>query len=103
MSHPPHPSTSHSVTSDDTHKTDNETPSIDVSILKTVAQRTLIDLLNSVCYRCDGFSHLLQLEQVNGAKTLVLDPSLAGPLSLVTDVSLLKVMFFSHSSTQAVV
>ena len=29
--------------------------------------------------------------QVNGAKTLVLDPSLAGPLGLVTEVSLLKV------------
>jgi hypothetical protein len=31
--------------------------------------------------------------QVNGAKTLVLDPSIAGPLGLVTDVSLLKVKF----------
>jgi hypothetical protein len=29
--------------------------------------------------------------QVNGAKTLVLDASLAGPLGLVTEVSLLKV------------
>jgi hypothetical protein len=29
--------------------------------------------------------------QVNGAKTLVLDPSLAGPLGLVTEVALLKV------------
>lgn len=28
---------------------------------------------------------------MNGAKTLVLDPSLAGPLSLVTEVALLKV------------
>lgn len=29
--------------------------------------------------------------QVNGAKTLVLDPTLAGPLGLVTEVLLLKV------------
>ena len=29
--------------------------------------------------------------KVNGAKTLVLDNSIAGPLGLVTDVSLLKV------------
>lgn len=29
--------------------------------------------------------------QVNGAKTLVLDPSIAGPLGLLTEVSLLKV------------
>jgi hypothetical protein len=32
---------------------------------------------------------------VNGAKTLVLDPSLAGPLGLVTEVSLLKVRIVS--------
>jgi hypothetical protein len=32
-----------------------------------------------------------RLSQIQGAKTLVLDPSLAGPLGLVTDVSLLKV------------
>lgn len=31
------------------------------------------------------------MNQVNGAKTLVLDASLAGPLGLVTEVSLLKV------------
>lgn len=31
------------------------------------------------------------LSKVNGAKTLVLDNSIAGPLGLVTDVSLLKV------------
>jgi hypothetical protein len=33
----------------------------------------------------------LTVYKVNGAKTLVLDPSLAGPLSLVTEVSLLQV------------
>jgi hypothetical protein len=33
----------------------------------------------------------LVLSQVNGSKTLVLDPSLAGPLGLVTEVALLKV------------
>lgn len=32
--------------------------------------------------------------QVNGAKTLVLDPTLAGPLGLVTEVALLKVFLY---------
>lgn len=36
--------------------------------------------------------------QVNGAKTLVLDSSLAGPLGLVTEVALLKVR--RHYSVQ---
>jgi len=35
----------------------------------------------------------LNLGQVNGTKTLVLDASLAGPLGLVTEVALLKVLF----------
>ncbi|KAI0803180.1 Sec1-like protein [Irpex lacteus] len=47
---------------------------LDVSILKEIARKALIDALNSV----------------NGAKTLVLDSSLAGPLGLVTEVALLK-------------
>ncbi|KJA28481.1 hypothetical protein HYPSUDRAFT_62119 [Hypholoma sublateritium FD-334 SS-4] len=47
---------------------------LDVNILKEIAKKDLIDALNSV----------------NGAKTLVLDASLAGPLGLVTEVSLLK-------------
>ncbi|KAI0274951.1 Sec1-like protein [Gloeopeniophorella convolvens] len=46
----------------------------DVSILREVARNSLVHALNSV----------------NGAKTLVLDPTLAGPLSLVTEVSLLQ-------------
>lgn len=46
----------------------------DVSILREVARNSLVHALNSV----------------NGAKTLVLDPSLAGPLGLVTEVSLLQ-------------
>ena len=48
---------------------------VDTSLLKELAKRSLVDALNSV----------------NGAKTLVLDPSIAGPLGLVTEVSLLKV------------
>ncbi|KAF8527685.1 Sec1-like protein [Gautieria morchelliformis] len=47
---------------------------VDTSLLKELAKRSLVDALNSV----------------NGAKTLVLDPSIAGPLGLVTEVSLLK-------------
>lgn len=49
---------------------------LDINILKEVAKKDLVDALNSV----------------NGAKTLVLDASLAGPLGLVTEVSLLKVI-----------
>ncbi|KAH7886208.1 Sec1-like protein [Phlebopus sp. FC_14] len=47
---------------------------LDVEILKEAAKQALINALNSV----------------NGAKTLVLDPMLAGPLGLVTEVALLK-------------
>ncbi|KAF9486502.1 Sec1-like protein [Pholiota conissans] len=47
---------------------------LDVNILREIAKKDLVDALNSV----------------NGAKTLVLDASLAGPLGLVTEVSLLK-------------
>lgn len=49
--------------------------SLDTSLLKEVSRRSLVDALNSV----------------NGAKTLVLDPSTAGPLGLVAEVSLFKV------------
>ncbi|KAF8079084.1 Sec1-like protein [Lyophyllum atratum] len=47
---------------------------VDVNLLKEIGRKALIDALNSV----------------NGAKTLVLDASLAGPLGLITEVSLLK-------------
>lgn len=48
--------------------------SLDMNLLKEIARKALVDALNSV----------------SGAKTLVLDASLAGPLGLVTEVSLLK-------------
>ena len=54
----------------------NSDAALDINILKEVAKKDLVDALNSV----------------NGAKTLVLDASLAGPLGLVTEVSLLKVI-----------
>ncbi|KIK30043.1 hypothetical protein PISMIDRAFT_382286 [Pisolithus microcarpus 441] len=47
---------------------------LDVEILRESAKKALINALNSVV----------------GAKTLVLDPTLAGPLGLVTEVALLK-------------
>ncbi|KAI1793136.1 Sec1-like protein [Ganoderma leucocontextum] len=47
---------------------------LDVLVLRELARKALVDSLNSV----------------NGAKTLVLDPTLAGPLGLVTEVALLK-------------
>ncbi|KAG8936355.1 hypothetical protein FRC02_002948 [Tulasnella sp. 418] len=68
--HPPPPS----ETDADTSKPEESEASIDVNVLKEIAKRALVDTLNSV----------------NGAKTLVLDPSLAGPLGLVTEVALLK-------------
>lgn len=48
---------------------------LDTSLLKEVSRRALIDALNSV----------------SGSKTLVLEPSIAGPLGLVAEVSLMKV------------
>ena len=66
--------------------TDDQTTSVnvdaplDINILKEVAKKDLVDALNSI----------------NGAKTLVLDASLAGPLGLVTEVSLLKVNPFNN-------
>jgi vacuolar protein sorting-associated protein 33A len=68
--------------------------SVDVSILREVARSSLVHALNSVSVllltSTSGIWPLTVYE-VNGAKTLVLDPSLAGPLSLVTEVSLLQV------------
>ncbi|KDR85656.1 hypothetical protein GALMADRAFT_218752 [Galerina marginata CBS 339.88] len=55
------------------HTSSTATP-LEVNVLKEIAKKDLVDALNSV----------------NGAKTLVLDASLAGPLGLVTEVSLLK-------------
>ncbi|KAJ7623648.1 Sec1-like protein [Roridomyces roridus] len=65
--------TSSTTVSDDAH-IQTEEPLLDVTLLKEIARKSLVDALNSV----------------NGAKTLVLDPTLAGPLGLVTEVSLLK-------------
>ncbi|KAF8581753.1 Sec1-like protein [Ramaria rubella] len=62
-----------STTTDESSRADAENV-VDTSMLKELAKRSLVDALNSV----------------NGTKTLVLDPSIAGPLGLVTEVSLLK-------------
>jgi hypothetical protein len=66
---------------------------IDVSILREIARNSLVHALNSVSLFPFPFCVALSftISKVNGAKTLVLDPSLAGPLSLVTEVSLLQV------------
>ncbi|KAJ7492146.1 Sec1-like protein [Mycena latifolia] len=61
-------------TLDETPPVPAEEPLLDVNLLKEIGQKALVDALNSV----------------NGAKTLVLDASLAGPLGLVIEVSLLK-------------
>ncbi|KAE9409193.1 ATP binding protein [Gymnopus androsaceus JB14] len=52
----------------------NDEPPLDVNLLKEISKKALVDALNSV----------------NGSKTLVLDPLLAAPLGLVTEVALLK-------------
>ncbi|KAG6851377.1 hypothetical protein H0H93_005775 [Arthromyces matolae] len=57
-------------------------PLVDVNLLREIARKALVDSLNS--------SIVIDEAQVNGAKTLVLDASLAGPLGLITEVSLLK-------------
>lgn len=77
----------------------DEEPGPDVSVLKEIGRKALIDSLNSVRFsRLQLALPAAQMEReadfllkVNGAKTLVLDNSIAGPLGLVTDVSLLKV------------
>ena len=83
----------------------DEEPGPDVSVLKEIGRKALIDSLNSVRSnwisraKTDGGTDLESfLLKVNGAKTLVLDNSIAGPLGLVTDVSLLKVSSTSLSS-----
>ncbi|KAJ7150254.1 Sec1-like protein, partial [Mycena filopes] len=62
------------TTTDDAGPTLTEEPPLDVNLLKEIGRKALVDALNSV----------------NGAKTLVLDASLAGPLGLVIEVSLFK-------------
>lgn len=65
---------------------------IDVNLLKEIAKKALVDALNAVCLLPACLQNVRNLStQVNGAKTLVLDAALAGPLGLVTEVSLLKV------------
>ncbi|KIK70533.1 hypothetical protein GYMLUDRAFT_149956 [Collybiopsis luxurians FD-317 M1] len=61
------------MSAEDQNPHDTES-ALDTNLLKEISKKALVDALNSV----------------NGSKTLVLDPSLAGPLGLVTEVSLLK-------------
>ncbi|KZT34809.1 ATP binding protein [Sistotremastrum suecicum HHB10207 ss-3] len=51
-----------------------EQNALDLNLIKEFGRRELVDSLNAI----------------SGAKTLVLDPSLVGPLGLLTEVSLLK-------------
>lgn len=71
---------------------DEDTP-VDLNLLRELGKSSLVNVLNSVCtsrvlYPRSFVTHEVQ---VNGVKTLVLDPSIAGPLGLLTEVSLLKV------------
>lgn len=70
----------------------NDDVSIDLSLLRELGKNSLINALNSVRSIISfevAVPYLLFL-QVNGVKTLVLDPSVAGPLGLLTEVSILK-------------
>ncbi|KAF5352701.1 hypothetical protein D9756_005855 [Leucocoprinus leucothites] len=62
------------------------TPPLDVNVLNEIAKKSLVDTLNAVRTPLSSFPKY----NVNGAKTLVLDSSIAGPLGLITEVSLLK-------------
>ncbi|KIO26419.1 hypothetical protein M407DRAFT_74508 [Tulasnella calospora MUT 4182] len=73
-SHPSHPAPASSTSEGTSRLDEGEGTPADVGMLREIAKRGLIDSLNAI----------------NGAKTLVLDPSLAGPLGLVTEVALLK-------------
>ena len=68
---------------------------LDVSLLRELARSSLVHALISVrliySFQLGRSSVHFARVKVNGAKTLVLDPTLAGPLSLVTDVTLLQV------------
>ena len=86
-------STSDAQTSTQTQ--DDET-SLDISLLKEISKKNLIEALNSVSTTLFSVRPLTPL-QVNGAKTLVLDPSLAGPLGLITEVALLKVCMVTQT------
>lgn len=71
----------------------SEHDTIDLSLFRDLGQNALVEALNSVRALFSWFVHPLThtASQVNGSKTLVLDPSLAGPLGLLTEISLLKV------------
>jgi len=81
-------STSDAQASGQTH---NDEAILDVNLLKELGKKALIDALNSVRKYHQPILSVLIALQVNGAKTLVLDSSLAGPLGLITEVALLKV------------
>jgi hypothetical protein len=76
-------------------QTQDDESSLDVNLLKELGKKALIDALNSVREYHPALASQPTIDidclQVNGAKTLVLDSSLAGPLGLVTEVTLLKV------------
>ncbi|KAK1923713.1 Sec1-like protein [Papiliotrema laurentii] len=72
LSTPPPPSTSGD--SESTVIPKPEEKGLDVTVLKEVAKAALVESLN----------------EIQGAKTLILDPGLAGPLGLITEVALLK-------------
>ncbi|CAE6473130.1 unnamed protein product [Rhizoctonia solani] len=84
-----------SSVSDDarTYKQDiDDAPAVDVGVLKELARKGLVDALNSVRIPLikDVKGLVDALNSVPGAKTLVLDPTLAGPLGLVAEVSIMK-------------
>lgn len=86
---PPAPSTSGDSESTQEKDADSSKGGLDVSVLREVARTALVESLNEVSWPI--CSHIRANLQIQGAKTLILDPSLAGPLGLITEVVLLKV------------
>jgi len=65
---------------------------LDTGLLKELSRQALIEILNDVCFIKSTATVTTVLKiQIQGAKTLILDPALAGPLGLITEVALLKV------------
>lgn len=82
-----------------------------MGVLRELTRTALVERLNEVgaaphsCERRRGavLGRRADLTQIQGAKTLVLDSVLAGPLGLITEVALLKVSstLYCDSETQS--
>ena len=86
--HPPAPSTSGDSESTGPKPVER---GLDVGILAELAKSALIESLSAVRFIPPEHCFVGSSYQIQGAKTLVLDKSLSGPLGSVTEISLFKV------------